>query len=67
MQSIIKAQKEYLQHIKHTLTNSYDNGFVKNNNNFIKVLKRIEFASFRRFKERILIYKNLLYIKKASA
>ncbi|MED9979302.1 MAG: transposase, partial [Bacilli bacterium] len=45
------------------------NGFVEGNNNFIKVLKRIAFGfrSFRRFKARIMICKNLLYIKKANA
>ena len=40
----------------------------KGNNNFIKVIKRIAFGfkSFRRFKARIMICKNLLNIKKAS-
>lgn len=41
----------------------------KGNNNFIKVIKRIAFGfrSFRRFKARIMICKNLLSIKKVSA
>ena len=69
MKTSIKTLKEYLPYIKHALTNPYHNGFVEGNNNFIKVLKRIAFGyrSFRRFKARILICKNLLHIKKASA
>ena len=58
-----------LPYIKNTLSNPYHNGFVEGNNNFIKVLKRIAFGfrSFRRFKARIMICKNLLHVKKASA
>ena len=55
--------------LKNTLFNQYHNGFVEGNNNFIKVLKRISFGfrSFRRFKARIMICKNLLHKKKADA
>lgn len=69
MKTSIKTLKIYLLHIKNTLSNPYHNGFVEGNNNFIKVLKRIAFGfrSFRRFKARIMICKNLLYIKKVNA
>ena len=69
MKTSIKTLKEYLPYIKNTLFNPYHNGFVEGNNNFIKVLKRIAFGfrSFRRFKARIMICKNLLHIKKANA
>ena len=69
MKTSIKTLKEYLPYIKNTLNNPYHNGFVEGNNNFIKVLKRIAFGfrSFRRFKARIMICKNLLNIKKANA
>lgn len=64
MKTSIKTLKEYLPYIKTTLNNTYHNGY-----NFIKVLKRIAFGfkSFHRFKARIMICKNLLYMKKASA
>lgn len=69
MKTSIKTLKIYLPHIKNILSNPYYNGFVEGNNNFIKVLKRIAFGfrSFRRFKAKIMICKNLLYIKKANA
>ena len=69
MKTSIKTLIKYLPHIKNTLDNPYHNGFVEGNNNFIKVLKRIAFGfrSFRRFKARIMICKNLLNMKKASA
>lgn len=69
MKTAIKTFKKYLPYIKNTLTHPYHNGFVEGNNNFIKVLKRIAFGfrSFRRFKARIMICKNLLHMKKASA
>lgn len=71
MKTSIKTLKEYLPYINNTLDNPYHNGYVEGNNNFIKVLKRIAFGfkSFYRFKARIMICKNLLYIniKKASA
>lgn len=68
MKTSVKTLKEYLPYIKNTLSNSYYNGFVEGNNNFIKVLKRIAFGfrSFRRFKARIMICKNLLHMKKAN-
>ena len=69
MRTSIKTLKEYLPYIKNTLNNSYHNGYVEGNNNFIKVLKRIAFGfrSFHRFKARIMICKNLLHIKRANA
>ena len=69
MKTSVKTLKEYLPYIKNTLSNSYHNGFVEGNNNFIKVLKRIAFGfrSFRRCKARIMICKNLLHMKKANA
>lgn len=69
MKTSIKTLKEYLPYIKNTLNNPYHNGFVEGNNNFIKTLKRIAFGfrSFRRFKARIMICKNLLHMKKVSA
>ena len=69
MKTSIKTLKKYLPYIKNTLSNPYHNGFVKGNNNFIKVIKRIAFGfrSFRRFKARIMICKNLLSMKKVSA
>lgn len=44
MKTSVKTLKEYLPYIKNTLSNSYHNGFVEGNNNFIKVLKRIAFG-----------------------
>ena len=69
MKTSIKTLIKYLPYIQNTLSNQYHNGFVEGNNNFIKVLKRIAFGfrSFRRFKARIMICKNLLHIKKANA
>ena len=69
MKTSIKTLKGYLSYIKNTLSNPYHNGFVEGNNNFIKVLKRIAFGfrSFRRFKARIMICKNLLHMKRANA
>lgn len=42
---------------------------IEDKNNFIKVLKKIAFGfkSFRRFKARIMICKNLLHMKRADA
>ena len=69
MKTSIKTLKDYLPYIKNTLSNPYHNGFVEGNNNFIKVLKRIAFGfrSFRRFKARIMICKNLLHMKRTNA
>lgn len=69
MKKSINTLNLYLPYIKNTLSNKYHNGFVEGNNNFIKVLKRIAFGfrSFRRFKARIMICKNLLHIKKVDA
>ena len=68
MKTSIKTLKGYLPYIKNTLSNSYHNGFIEGNNNFIKVLKRIAFGfrSFRRFKARIMICKGLIDIKKEA-
>ena len=62
MKTSIKTLKGYINYIKNTLYNSYHNGYVEGNNNFIKVLKRIAFGfrSFRRFKARIMICKGLI-------
>ena len=69
MKTSIKTLKEYLPYIKNTIENKYHNGFIEGNNNFIKVLKRIAFGfkSFKRFKARIMICKNLLTMKKVNA
>lgn len=68
MKTSLKTLREFLPYIKNTLSYPYHNGFVEGNNNFIKVLKRIAFGfrSFRRFKARIMICKNLLHMKKVS-
>ena len=67
--SYIKTLIKYLPHIKNTFDNPYNNGYIKGNNNFIKVLKRIAFGfrSFRRFKARIMICKGLIIPKKKKA
>ena len=69
MKTALKSLKKFLPYIKYTLKNKYHNGFIEGNNNFIKVIKRIVFGfkSFRRFKARIMICRNLLHIKKANA
>ena len=71
MKTSIKTLIEFLPYIKNTFENSYHNGFIEGNNNFIKVIKRIAFGfrSFRRFKARIMICKGLvkINIKKADA
>ena len=68
MKTSIKTLIEFLPYIKNTFENSYHNGFIEGNNNFIKVIKRIAFGfrSFRRFKARIMICKGLLKIKKIA-
>ena len=71
MKTSIKTLIEFKDNIYNTFNNSYHNGFIEGNNNFIKVLKRIAFGfrSFRRFKARIMICKGLVKInrKKANA
>ena len=69
MKTSIKTIKKYLPYIKNTLNNSYHNGFIEGNNNFIKVLKRIAFGfrSFTRFKARIMICKGLINPKQKEA
>ncbi len=68
MKTFIKTLLEFLPHIKNTFNNSYHNGFIEGNNNFIKVIKRIAFGfrSFRIFKARIMICKGLIKIKKIA-
>ena len=62
MKTSIKTLIEFKDNIYNTFNNSYHNGFIEGNNNFIKVLKRIAFGfrSFRRFKARIMICKGLV-------
>ena len=62
MKTSIKTLIEFKDNIYNTFNNSYHNGFIEGNNNFIKVLKRIAFGfrSFRRFKTRIMICKGLV-------
>ena len=69
MKTSIKTLTEFKDKIYNTFNNNYHNGYIEGNNNFIKVLKRIAFGfrSFRRFKARIMICKNLLHVKKANA
>lgn len=68
MKTSIKTLLEFLPFIKNTFNNSYHNGYIEGNNNFIKVIKRIAFGfrSFRRFKARIMICKGLLKLKKTA-
>ena len=42
MKTSIKTLIEFLPYIKNTFENSYHNGFIEGNNNFIKVIKRIK-------------------------
>lgn len=62
MKTSIKTLLEFLPYIKNTFENDYHNEFIESNNNFIKVIKRIAFGfrSFRRFKARVMICKDLL-------
>ena len=66
MKTSINTLLEFLPFIKNTFSNNYNNGFIEGSNNFIKVIKRIAFGfrSFRKFKARIMICKDLLKIKK---
>ena len=68
MKTSVNTLLDFLPFIKNTFAYNYYNGFIKGNNNFIKVLKRIAFGfrSFRRFKARIMICKGLLKIKKIA-
>ena len=69
MKTSIKTLIEFKDKIYNTFNNNYHNGFIEENNNFIKVLKRIAFGfrSFRRFKARIMICKGLVKINKKKA
>ena len=63
----ISRWKEYI--LNSFIDERYSNGYTEGINNKIKVIKRIAFGfrSFHRFKARIMICKNLLHMKKASA
>ena len=65
MKTSISTLLEFLPFIKNTFNTNYHNGFIEDNNNFIKVIKRIAFGfrSFKRFKARIMICKALIKIK----
>lgn len=69
MKTSIKTLNEFKNMIFNTFNTNYHNGYIEGNNNFIKVLKRIAFGfrSFRRFKARIMICKNLININKKIA
>ena len=69
MKTAVKTLSEFLPYIKNTFTTNYHNGYIEENNNLIKVIKRIAFGfrSFRRFKARIMISKGLIKIKKVNA
>ena len=45
MKTSIKTLADFKDKIYNTFNNNYHNGFIEGNNNFIKVLKRIAFAS----------------------
>jgi len=53
---------------KNAFNNNYNNGFIEENNNFIKIIKRIvfDFRTFNRVKARIMICISLIKIKKQS-
>ena len=57
MKTAVKTLSEFLPYIKNTFTTKYHNSYIEENNNLIKVIKRIAFGfrSFRRFKARIMI------------
>ena len=69
MKTSIKNVTEFKDKIHDTFNNNYHNGFIEENNTFIKVLKRIAFGfrTFRRFKARIMICKSLIKINKKKA
>jgi transposase len=69
MKTSIKTLNSFIPYIKNTFSNNYHNGYIEGNNNFIKVLKRIDFGfrSFRRFKARIMICKGLILPKLKEA
>ena len=68
MKTAIKTLSEFLPYIKNTFTTNYHNCYIVENNNLIKVIKRIAFGfrSFRRFKVRIMISKGLIKIEKSQ-
>jgi len=46
MKTSVKTLLEFLLFIKNTFDNNYHNDYIEGNNNFIKVIKRINFAYF---------------------
>ena len=44
MKTSIKTLLEFLPYVKIIFENEYHNGFIEDNNNFIKVIKRIAFG-----------------------
>ena len=66
MKTAVKTLSEFLPYIKNTFTTNYHNGYIEENNNLIKVIKRVafEFRSFRKFKARIMAFKGLIKMKK---
>ena len=64
MKTAIKALTEFKDKIYNSFNNDYHKGYIGGKDNFIKVLKRIafEFWSYRRFKARIILCKELVKI-----
>ena len=66
MQTAVKTCKKYLKYIFNAVKYNFTNGVIEGINNKIKTLKRIAFGyrSFLNFKNRILIMRNLISLKK---
>ena len=66
MKNTLKTYTMFKSFIINSLKYNYSNGLIEGTNNLIKCIKRIAFGfrSFRRFKVRIMICKNLLSMKK---
>ena len=66
MQTAVKTCKKYLKYIVNAVKYNFTNGVIEGINNKIKTLKRIAFGyrSFLNFKNRILIMRNLISLKK---
>ena len=65
---LITPNNNISSYMKNTFTTNYHNGYIEENNNLIKVIKRIAFGfrSFRRFKAKIMISKGLIKIEKSQ-
>ena len=64
-QSYIMKMLELKGKIYNAFNNNYHNDCIELNNNFIKVLKNnFQISIFRRFNARIMIYKDIIKIKK---